>query len=133
MTSRKLHAASWIAQLAAAAILLQTLFYKFTAHPSSVEIFSELGLEPRGRIAIGALELVASVLLLLPATAAYGALLAAGLMCGALAGHATRLGWAGDRLSLAGLAVVVLACSAFVIAVRRKDFLRFVEAARRKT
>ena len=41
---------SWALQIAAAAILGQTLFFKLTAAPESVFIFSTLGLEPGGRI-----------------------------------------------------------------------------------
>ena len=42
---------SWTLQLVAAGILLQTLFFKFTAAEESVYIFTTLGLEPWGRIA----------------------------------------------------------------------------------
>ena len=37
--SKGQNALSWVAQIAAAAILLQTLFFKFTAAPESVYIF----------------------------------------------------------------------------------------------
>ena len=57
---------AWIAQLAVAAILAQTLFFKFTAAPESVWIFETLGLEPWGRIGSGVAELAAVVLLLWP-------------------------------------------------------------------
>ena len=57
---------SWACQLIAAAILLQTLFFKFTAAPESVYIFSTLGLEPWGRIGSGVVELLAAVLLVVP-------------------------------------------------------------------
>ena len=42
--------------------LAQTLFFKFTAAPESVYIFSTLGVEPWGRIDSGIIELVASAL-----------------------------------------------------------------------
>ena len=41
---------AWICRVAAAVILLQTLFFKFTAAPESVYIFTKVGLEPWGRI-----------------------------------------------------------------------------------
>ena len=44
-------------------ILLQSLFYKFTAHPQATYIFTTLGIEPYGRIGIGIAELIVSVLL----------------------------------------------------------------------
>ena len=75
-----------------AVILLQTLRYKFLAHPDSVYIFTTLGLEPYGRIGIGVMELIASVLLFPKRTVWLGALLSVGLMAGALFLHLTQLG-----------------------------------------
>jgi len=82
----------WILRVLAAVILLQTLFFKFSGAEESVYIFSTLGMEPWGRIGTGIVELIASVLLLLPRTTAFGALLALGTMSGALFFHITRLG-----------------------------------------
>ena len=75
-----------------AVILLQTLRYKFLAHPDSVYIFTTLGLGPYGRIGIGVMELIASVLLFPKRTVWLGALLSVGLMAGALFSHLTQLG-----------------------------------------
>ena len=55
-------------------------------------IFSTLGLEPYGRIGIGVMELIASVLLFPKRTIWLGALLSVGLMAGALFSHLTQLG-----------------------------------------
>ena len=63
----------WILKIIAAGIMLQTLYFKFSAAPESVYIFSTLGLEPYGRIGIGMLELVASIAIFVPATTAWGA------------------------------------------------------------
>jgi uncharacterized membrane protein YphA (DoxX/SURF4 family) len=82
----------WVLRILAAVIMLQTLFYKFTAAPESVYIFTTLGMEPWGRIGIGIGELIASTLLLIPTTTAFGALLGAGLMSGAIFFHLTKLG-----------------------------------------
>src|SRR6188472_2734345 len=82
----------WILRLLAAAIMLQTLFFKFTAAPESIYIFSTLGMEPWGRIGTGTMELIASVLILIPATTGIGALLGIGLMGGAIFFHLTKLG-----------------------------------------
>ena len=82
----------FILRLIIAVILLQTLRYKFLAHPYSVYIFSTLGLEPYGRIGIGVMELIASILILIKRTSWSGALLAVGLMAGAIFSHLTQLG-----------------------------------------
>ena len=82
----------WILRLVAAVILLQTLYFKFSAAPESIYIFSKLGMEPWGRIGTGILELIAGTLLLIPATTVFGALLATGLMTGAIFFHLTKLG-----------------------------------------
>lgn len=82
----------WIARLLAAVILLQTLFYKFSAANESVYIFSTLHAEPWGRIGSGVLELIASLLILVPRTTAWGALLGLGLMGGAILSHIFVLG-----------------------------------------
>lgn len=115
---------SWALRLIAAAILLQTLFFKFTAAPESVELFRTLGLEPHGRIGIGVAELVASLLLLWPRAVVWGALLSLGLMAGALMSHVTKLGFAGEMGSLAALAAGVAACAAGLVWMHRADLLR---------
>ena len=103
--------------LIAAVILLQTLFFKFTAAPESVHIFSTLGLEPIGRIGSGVAELIAALLLLWPASAWVGAALALGIMGGAILSHLTVLGIEvqGDGGQLFLLAVLVAVLSAFVL------------------
>jgi len=115
--------ASWIAQIAVAAILLQTLFFKFTAAPESVYIFQTLGLEPWGRIGSGVAELVASVLLLIPATAAGGAVISLGVITGAIGAHLTQLGIEvqGDGGLLFGLALAVFVGSLVVLWLRRAE------------
>ncbi len=75
-----------------AIILIQTLRFKFSAHPDSVYIFTQVGLEPVGRIGIGVLELIAGVLLLIPKTVWAGATLTLGLVGGAILMHLTKLG-----------------------------------------
>lgn len=81
-----------ILRIAVAVILIQTLRFKFTAHPDSVYIFEKVGLEPYGRIGIGILELMAGILLLLPKTVWLGATLSIGIMGGAIIMHLTQLG-----------------------------------------
>ena len=115
--------ASWVLQLVVAGILLQTLFFKFTGAPESVYIFSTLGMEPVGRVASGIAELIASILLLTPATVALGAILSLAVMSGAIVSHLTVLGIAvqGDGGLLFALAVVVFISSAIVLVIRRAE------------
>jgi uncharacterized membrane protein YphA (DoxX/SURF4 family) len=82
----------WILRILAAIIMLQTLFFKFSGAEESVYIFSKLGMEPWGRIGTGIIELIASILLLIRRTTAFGAILGLGVMSGALFFHLTRLG-----------------------------------------
>ena len=92
MTTKLKNILYWILRLVAAIIMAQTLFFKFTASPESVYIFSTVGLEPWGRIGIGVMELIATILLLVPRTVVFGAGLGVGLMAGALFFHLTKLG-----------------------------------------
>lgn len=115
--------ASWALRLIVAAILLQTLFFKFTAAPESVYIFTTLGIEPQGRIGSGIAELIASILILLPCTVVYGAALSLGVISGAILSHLTKLGIAlplvDDHGELFALAVVVFVCSAATLVLHR--------------
>jgi uncharacterized membrane protein YphA (DoxX/SURF4 family) len=125
---------SWVAQLAVAGILLQTLFFKFTGAEESVYIFSKLGAEPWGRIGSGIIELVAASLLLVPATAPIGAIVTMGVMAGAVVSHLTVLGIdvRGDGGLLFGLALTAFTGSALVLALRRTQipvFGRFFQLA----
>ena len=114
---------SWICRIAAAGILLQTLYFKFAGAPESVYIFTKVGLEPWGRYASGVAELFAAVLLLMPRTAWAGALLAAGVMAGPIGSHLTRLGIVvkDDGGLLFALAVIVLTCAMTTAYIHRRQ------------
>ena len=114
---------SWILRIVVAAILLQTLFFKFTGAPESVYIFETVGAEPWGRWGSGLVELVASILLLVPRTRVYGALVALGVIAGAIGSHLTVLGIEvqGDGGLLFALAVVVFVASAALVAIHRDE------------
>ncbi len=116
----------------AAVILLQTLYFKFTASPESVYIFTSVGMEPWGRIAVGILELIAGVMLVISATAWLGGLLALGLMGGALMMHLTKLGISvqGDGGYLFFLALAVTLCSLYVVIKNKDHILTIVKRAR---
>ena len=123
LLSRPALITSWLCQFTAAAILGQTLFFKFTGAPESRYIFATLGVEPWGRIGTGVLELVAVALLLFPRTPALGAVLAMGLMGGAIMSHLTKLGIEvqGDHGLLFTLALVTLVAAGIVTLLRRRE------------
>jgi hypothetical protein len=120
----------WGLKLIAAVIMLQTLFFKFSAAEESVYIFSTLGLEPWGRIGTGIMELIAAVLILIPATTAIGALLAMGIMAGAIASHIFVLGIPvmGDGGQLFIYALLVFVSSAILLYLHRDQLKRFLPA-----
>lgn len=113
----------WIAQVIAAVVLFQTLFFKFTGAEESIYIFNTLGMEPIGRYGSGVVELIAVILLLWPTYAWLGALLGAGSMAGAIFFHLTFLGIevGGDGGLLFFLALLVLACCFVVLFIRRSQ------------
>jgi len=115
--------ASWVLQLVVAGILLQTLFFKFTGAAESVYIFSTLGAEPWGRIGSGVAELIAAILLLVPATSTVGAALALAVITGAIFSHLTVLGIdvQGDGGLLFSLAVTVFIGSGLILLLRRAE------------
>ena len=121
--SKKERVVSWVCRLTAAIILLQTLWFKFTGAPESVYIFTKVGLEPWGRYGTGVAELIAAIFLLTPRLAWAGALLALGVISGALASHLTVLGIEvqGDHGLLFTLAVIVFAASAVTAFLHRRQ------------
>ncbi|RNC85945.1 MAG: DoxX family protein [Balneola sp.] len=113
----------WILRVAAAGIMLQTLFFKFTGAPESIYIFETVSLEPFGRYASGVAELVASVLLLVPRTTWLGAILGLGVIGGAIISHLTVLGIVvqNDGGTLFIMAIVVFVSCAILLFANRKD------------
>ncbi len=110
----------WILRLVPAIILLQTLYFKFTAQPESVKLFTEIGMEPYGRIGTGVLELIAAILLVIPRLTHYGAILGLILMTGALYFHLTKLGiyFDGDALLFSYAVITFLCCALLILAYR---------------
>jgi len=127
---------SWVCRIVAAVILLQTLFFKFTAAPESVYIFTKLGtfihtyipfasistVEVSGRIGSGIMELIAAVLLLTPSFVWAGSVLAMAATGGAIASHLIFLGVEvqGDKGLLFLLAIVVFITSAVALTLHRR-------------
>ena len=123
--SKTLTVIDWILRIVVAVILLQTLFFKFSGAKESVYIFSTLGAEPWGRIGSGVVELIASILLLVPRTSVFGTFLSLGTICGALMAHLTMLGIkltaVGDNGELFGLAVTVFVLSLILLWIHRRE------------
>ena len=117
---------SWILQAIAAAILAMAAFPKLAGDETSVAMFEALG-QPWMMGVVGVGEAIAVVLLLVPRTIAYGAILSGFLMLGAVGSHITRLGisipesvhpdLAGPSLFV--MAVGVLVASLGVLFIRR--------------
>lgn len=126
---------SWACRVVAAVILLQTLFFKFTAAPESVYIFTKLAtfihssvpfasisaVEVWGRVGSGIMELIAAVLLLTPRFVWAGAVLAMAATGGAMVSHLTFLGIGvqGDKGLLFFLAIVVFVTSSVALILHR--------------
>jgi uncharacterized membrane protein YphA (DoxX/SURF4 family) len=128
MKNHKLEYINWAAQIIAAIILAQTLFFKFTAAPESVALFTKLGVEPYGRIGAGIMELITVILLLIPRKAWLGAIFGIMTMGGAIMAHLTVIGIEsnGDGGELFFLALTTLTCCLTVAYIRKSDiFARF--------
>lgn len=108
--------------------MLQTLYFKFTAAPESVYIFTQIGMEPVGRIGIGIMELIASILILIPATTVFGAILGVGLMSGAIFFHLSKLGInvMDDGGQLFIYAVIVFLCSLILAFLNRTTLFNLI-------
>ncbi|HJS54892.1 MAG TPA: DoxX family protein [Chitinophagaceae bacterium] len=121
--------APWVLRIIAALIMLQTLYFKFTGSEESVYIFSQVRMEPWGRIGTGVLELFASVLILYPKTTFFGSLLAIGLMTGAIGAHLTKLGIVvkNDNGQLFIYALLVLLSSLILAIICRNDGINLIK------
>jgi putative oxidoreductase len=110
-------------RIVVAIILVQTLRFKFTAHPDSVYIFTSVGLEPYGRIGIGVLELISAILILISKTVWLGSLISLGVISGAILIHLTSLGIEinGDGGILFYMAILVFVLSFILLWVNRKS------------
>lgn len=102
-----------------AVILLQTLAYKFTAHPDSVALFSKLSLlgmdESVGRIGTGIIELLVSIGIFLRPLRKISLLGVVALMLGAVYFHVTTIGFEGNNLPLFISALVALGSAGYLL------------------
>ncbi|MCC9071852.1 DoxX family protein [Flavobacterium sp. F-65] len=120
---------AWILRVIASAILLQTLYFKFTGAPESIYIFSTLGVEPYGRIGTGIAELIVAILILIPRTTWLGALCGSGVMSGAILSHLFVLGIEvkGDGGFLFGLALTTLICCLGLLYLNRNKIFNLLK------
>jgi len=116
---------SWLLQVAVVLIIAPMAALKFVGDERTVEVFETLGMEPNGRLLIGAIEAFAVILLLIPWSVTWGALLAWGVMTGALIGHATHLGVTGAMLPMTLMALVAWLMTSVIVLLRR-DQLVFI-------
>jgi putative oxidoreductase len=121
--SKKQRVLDWTCRIIAAVILLQTLYFKFTGATESVYIFTKVGMEPWGRYGSGIAELIAALLLVSSCHAWAGALLALGVMAGAIFSHLTVLGLVvmDDGGLLFALALIVFSCSTTIVYLHRRQ------------
>jgi len=125
---------SIVLRSAAALILFQTLYFKFTGAPESVYIFTMLGAEPWGRWFAGGSELIACVLLMLPSTKSLGALMSLGIIAGAILSHIAVLGIVvqNDGGLLFGLAVAVFLLSCGILFLERIQLRAYIDLLKLK-
>jgi len=114
---------SWVCRAIAAAIMIETLFFKFTGAPESVYIFSKMGMESWWRYGQGIWELIASLLLLTPRVGWAGGILTLGAIGGAIVSHITVLGIEvqGDHGLLFAMAVITFVCGFIVTFLHRHE------------
>jgi len=115
------HLFSWVIQLGTAAVLAMAGLMKLTGRTETTLLFQELDFDPGGRLLVGVLEVLAALLLLIPQSAIWGAVLAWGLMTGALIAHLTRLGFSGDFGRLGYMALAIWIGAALVVVMRRSQ------------
>lgn len=108
----------YVIQFLVAAIMINAAWFKLSSHPESVELFTKLSMEPTGRVVIGLIEMGAGFLLLIPNTAALGALMAFSVMCGAFIAHVSVLGF--GEVILSTMFVTSIIGSAIVLFFKRK-------------
>jgi uncharacterized membrane protein YphA (DoxX/SURF4 family) len=129
--------AAWALAAFVAYIFIDYLRFKFTGDEGSVWLFTTLtdwlgfrGHEKFMRIGVGSMELIASVLLFIPATQIVGAALSLGIMSGAIFFHlASPLGVDpyGDGGVLFKEACAVWLSSLVILTIRRRQAVELAE------
>lgn len=119
----------WLCRILAALIMLQTLYFKFSGAEESIYIFSKVGIEPWGRIGTGIAELIAGILILIPRASIFGALMAIGIMAGALVTHLAIIGIEvmNDGGQLFIYALIVMVCSIYIVIAQRQQLFSIIK------
>jgi uncharacterized membrane protein YphA (DoxX/SURF4 family) len=119
MMKKSLVITVWGCRILVSLILVQTLYFKFTAHPESVLLFTKLGVEPWGRIALGCIELMVGIGLLIPRVSLLASFGAAGILSGAIVAHLAIIGIEsngdGGQLFFMALLAFIAASAAFLL------------------
>ncbi len=125
---------SWLLRLTVSIILLQTLYFKFTAHPDSIHIFSELGVEPWGRIGLGIIELITAIMIFIPQTKILGMVNSLGIMIGAILSHAMVLGInvSNDGGTLFSLAIIVFSAALLYLFLNKNELMALINTLKSK-
>ena len=125
---------STLLRITIAIILLQTLYFKFTAHPDSVHIFSELGVEPWGRIALGIIELITAALILIPRSQIIGIFLSLGIILGAIFSHILVIGFnvSNDGGGLFTLAIIVFISAMIYIMINWSELISILNSIKKR-
>lgn len=112
---------SWILQIIVIAMMIYAAVPKLMGAEESVAMFNALPGQDMLRYLTGALEIIGAVLLIIPGTVVYGALLVILVMIGAFGSHVMYLGFEGDAGMFAGMAIGLLIISAVIVYMRRKS------------
>lgn len=120
---------TWFFRVLASGILLQTLYFKFGGHPDSVALFTELGVEPYGRIGLGIAELITALMILVPRTTALGAIVGLFLMLGAIFTHVFIIGieFRGDGGALFSLAITCFLSCLILCGILKNQISTFIK------
>jgi putative oxidoreductase len=108
----------WAFQILAAAQFFMTGLDKLSDAPVMVQLFAAVGFGQWFRYVTGTIEIVSSVLLLVPGVAALGAALLAMTMAGALIAHATVLPYSPAKV------IVLLVMVSVVFWARRPELFK---------
>ena len=114
---------SWVLRLLAAVAFLSAGGAKLAGVPMMVGIFDQIGFGQWFRIFTGAVEVIGGIAILVPATVAFGAVLLAATMVGAVLTHLVLIG--GSPLP----ALVLFAITATVAWLHRRTLSTFIQNA----
>ncbi len=85
--SKKMLWSSWVLSLLPMPLLFLSAYFKLSGAPQAVEGFTKYGYPPQSLLIIGIVEVLCTVLYLIPQTAVLGAILLTGYLGGAISTH----------------------------------------------